>query len=60
MGKLFSDKINKIDSIDEILEDINQCQTTLDLVMNKTNAINAFYAFMQGKRLLRLKALRTQ
>lgn len=60
MGKLFSDKINKIDSIDEILEDINQCQTTLDLVMNKTNAINAFYAFMQGKRLLRLKALRTE
>ncbi|WP_459934018.1 hypothetical protein [Fundidesulfovibrio butyratiphilus] len=57
MGKLFSDKINKMDSIDAILQDFNTCQTNLDLVLQKTSAVNAFYAFMQGKRLLRIKAL---
>ncbi|MEL7640020.1 MAG: hypothetical protein AAGU21_10295 [Solidesulfovibrio sp.] len=60
LGQRFSDQVNKINSIDKIVEELNTCQTTLDLVLEKTNAVNAFYAFMQGKRLLRLKALRTE
>lgn len=57
MGKLFRDKIDKMNSIDTILQDFHSCQTTLELVLQKTNAVNAFFAFMQGKRLLRIKAL---
>lgn len=57
MGKQFEDKINKMASIDDIVDDFHTCQTTLDLVLQKTNAVNALFAFMQGKRLLRIKAL---
>ncbi|MBI4805528.1 MAG: hypothetical protein HY795_09860 [Desulfovibrio sp.] len=58
MGKLFSDKINKMDSIDAILQDFNTCQTKLELLLQKTNAVNAYYAFMQGTRLLKLQRIR--
>lgn len=60
LSKKFSDQIDQMKEPDAILNDFNECQTTLDFVLNKTNAVNAYFAFMQGKRLLRLKALRTQ
>lgn len=58
LSKKFSDQVDKIESIETILKDFNECQTTLDFVLNKTNAVNAYYAFMQGTRLRKIQRLR--
>lgn len=58
LSKKFADQVDKIGSIETILKDFNECQTTLDLVLNKTNAVNAYFAYMQGTRLRKIQRLR--
>jgi len=58
MSKMFSGRIDKLKDTEEILKDFNECQGVFNLVMSKTNAVNAYFAFMQGKRLLKLQAIR--
>jgi len=58
LSKTFSDQVDKMDSIDAILQEFNKCQATLNIIENKTNAVNAYYAFMQGTRLLKLQRIR--
>ncbi len=60
LGKKFSEQVDRMNDLEAILKDFNECQTTLDLVLNKTNAVNAYFAFMQGKRLLKMQGIRTQ
>jgi hypothetical protein len=60
MSKKFSKKISLMNDPDAILKDFTECQTTLELVEYKTNAVKAYYALMQGKRLLKLQALRAE
>ena len=60
LGKKFSEQVDRMNDLEAILKDFNECQTPLDLVLNKTNAVNAYFAFMQGKRLLKLQGIRSQ
>lgn len=58
ISKKFSKQIGKLEDTEEILKDFNECQGVFNLVMSKTNAVNAYFAFMQGKRLLKLQSIR--
>lgn len=60
LTKKFNAQVNGMDDAETILTDFNECQASLDLVLSKTNSVNAYFAFMQGKRLLRLQGLRSQ
>lgn len=60
VSKKYSDKIDNTSDPDVILHDFQECQTTLDFVLNKTNSVTAFFAYLQGKRLLKLQGIRTQ
>lgn len=60
VSKKYSDKIDNTSDTDVYLHDFQECQTTLDFVLNKTNSVTAFFAYLQGKRLLKLQGIRTQ
>jgi len=55
----FSEQIDQLKDTEVILKDFNECQGVFNLVMSKTNAVNAYFAFMQGKRLLKLQSIRS-
>ena len=58
MGKMFTEAVEKMDSVEAILKEFKDCQDKLTIIENKTNAVNAYYAFMQGTRLLKLQRIR--
>lgn len=60
VSKKYSDKIDNTSETDVLLHDFQECQTTLDFVLNKTNSVTAFFAYLQGKRLLKMQGIRTQ
>lgn len=59
ISQKFSEQIDQLKDTEVILKDFNECQGVFNLVMSKTNAVNAYFAFMQGKRLLKLQSIRS-
>lgn len=60
LAKKYIAQIEQTEDIDKIVRDFNECEVMLEVVTYKTNAIKAYFALIQGTRLLKFKSNRTQ